>query len=159
MRLVPRLILPLFRNHLRDKHPDAYKDHPHAKKKKIEEAGKRVNEFDSGLADILLARAVGGSTISLRQGSSIGLSDFCRYLNPAYQLPGRDKLTKLVIDEAGRTKSLIKRLLKSVIIVSFMLYFRYLLNSRFLGPHSHRHMDTEELPPLVCYFRCEHLFR
>jgi hypothetical protein len=111
----------IFRRHLQNDHLTAYNEHPNSKKKKLTEAAKRTDKFDSSTANRMLARLTARSTTALNQASSEDLRNFCSYLNPVYKLPSRDTITTLILDETTRIKNRIMLLLSEVRIVSLII--------------------------------------
>lgn len=73
--------------------------------------------FAQDTANKLLARFVGGSTVSFNQGASEAFAQYTSYLTPIYRHPSRQMLTKYVHNEANRVVVLIKNFLTAALKV------------------------------------------
>jgi hypothetical protein len=74
--------------------------------------------FDQQLADRILSRFVGPSTVSLRQAASPEFAKFCTYLNPDYKLPSRQTIANNIFAESKQVEKLIQKFLNEAPIVS-----------------------------------------
>jgi hypothetical protein len=111
--------------------------------------------FDPTIANRLLSRLIGPSTVSFNMDSSPELRNLASYLNPNYQLPSRGTLTKLILEEANHVKKIIQSLLASapMVIFGFLNFKLYLINS-FAVVNVHIYVEQLCVQKTVCLGVC-----